>query len=252
MIKLPTGRFFWGLLLLALGVIWLLNSFGVTTLDFGTLLSHWWPAIPIYFAAAALVEVAARGAAPGRGVLWGSLILNVLLIAIFTGVLGNLNGWWSFTVHWVWQLVLPLLLLAMGISLLLGHRAAPGAKTRVAIMGGGHELHTTWDDVAAIAIMGGTGIDFSGAGLPDRDVLIDIYALMGGVDVFLPPGVRVVCEWTGIMGGVDLFGKSVGTLLDRQRLSAGEGPVVRVRAHTVMGGVKIRVRMPVAPVQQAG
>ncbi|PWI10353.1 hypothetical protein DIZ27_12105 [Streptomyces sp. NWU339] len=51
--------------------------------------------------------------------------------------------------------------------------------------------------------MGGGQIDLREANFADREVVINAVAIMGGVDVIVPPGVEVVVRGFGLMGGFD-------------------------------------------------
>ncbi|GAA0907149.1 DUF1707 SHOCT-like domain-containing protein [Streptomyces thermoalcalitolerans] len=50
---------------------------------------------------------------------------------------------------------------------------------------------------------GGGTVDLREASFADREVEINCVAIMGGVDVIVPPGVEVVVRGVGIMGGFD-------------------------------------------------
>ncbi|MGA5900586.1 DUF1707 SHOCT-like domain-containing protein [Streptomyces venetus] len=53
------------------------------------------------------------------------------------------------------------------------------------------------------AFWGGGEIDLREANFADREVEINAIAIMGGVDVIVPPGVEVVVRGIGVMGGFD-------------------------------------------------
>jgi hypothetical protein len=241
MYRIPTGRFFWGIVLMVLGGSWLLNNLNIATFDLGDMIVLYWPVIPIYFGVSSMIETALRGSSGTRGFLWGSLAINMILTLVFAAVLGNIHGWWYVELSVFWKLLVPAVLLFIGINMMTGGIRRPGAKTYVAIMSGNKDSRTTWDDMSIINIMGGADIDMTQAGLPEKDVLVDVYALMGGGDLRVPPGVKVVCELTALMGGVKILGKDGGGLISRSLIEAGEGPVVRVRALTIMGGFDVKV-----------
>ncbi|MGW0614229.1 DUF1707 SHOCT-like domain-containing protein [Streptomyces sp. NPDC002788] len=54
-----------------------------------------------------------------------------------------------------------------------------------------------------LAFWGGGEIDLREANFTDREVEINAVAIMGGVDVVVPPGVEVVVRGIGVMGGFD-------------------------------------------------
>ncbi|CCK29774.1 hypothetical protein BN159_5395 [Streptomyces davaonensis JCM 4913] len=53
------------------------------------------------------------------------------------------------------------------------------------------------------AFWGGGEIDLRDANFADREVVINCVAIMGGVNVIVPPGVEVATRGIGIMGGFD-------------------------------------------------
>lgn len=53
------------------------------------------------------------------------------------------------------------------------------------------------------AFWGGGEIDLREANFADREVEVSAIAIMGGVDVIVPPGVEVVVRGIGVMGGFD-------------------------------------------------
>ncbi|KOV59168.1 DUF1707 SHOCT-like domain-containing protein [Streptomyces sp. MMG1121] len=55
----------------------------------------------------------------------------------------------------------------------------------------------------SFAFMGGGEIDLREANFADREVEINCVAIMGGVQVIVPPGVEVVVRGIGVMGGFE-------------------------------------------------
>jgi hypothetical protein len=108
--------------------------------------------------------------------------------------------------------------------------AVMGAATRKGSWVPPRQLHV-------FAIMGGAELDFREARFGPGIVEVTVFALMGGVEITVPPGVRVEVEGIGIMGA-----------FDEQRLAAGTpdpgAPVIRVGGVALMGGVEIHTRLP--------
>ncbi len=108
--------------------------------------------------------------------------------------------------------------------------AVMGAATRKGSWVPPRQLHV-------FAIMGGAELDFREARFGPGIVEVTVFALMGGVEITVPPGVRVEVEGIGIMGA-----------FDEQRLAAGPpdpgAPVIRVGGVALMGGVEIHTRLP--------
>ncbi|MXW65619.1 MAG: DUF1707 domain-containing protein [Gemmatimonadales bacterium] len=90
--------------------------------------------------------------------------------------------------------------------------------------------------LTAVTVMGGTDLDFRQAAFATETVSVRLLALMGGVDIVVPPGVRV--EWGGIalMGGV--------TMPEPVTPPAQDAPVIRLSGLVCMGGVDVVERHP--------
>jgi hypothetical protein len=104
----------------------------------------------------------------------------------------------------------------------------------------GVERRGTWTlprHLQAFAILGGIVLDFREALLLPGVTELQIVAVMGGVELIVPPGLSVEVSGTAIMGG---FGhvERVPTQLDPDR------PVLRVRGLAMMGGVAVETRLP--------
>ncbi|WP_328771279.1 DUF1707 SHOCT-like domain-containing protein [Streptomyces sp. NBC_00286] len=79
------------------------------------------------------------------------------------------------------------------------------SQAGVAIMSG-FERKGRWTvpkRFTAVAFMGGGTIDLREADFADREVVINCVAIMGGIEVIVPPGVEVDVRGIGIMGGFD-------------------------------------------------
>lgn len=116
---------------------------------------------------------------------------------------------------------------------------ADGSALSLSIMGGaarkGNWLcpntHTT------ITVMGGNAVDLRNAYFQNSEIRINAFALMGGIEIVVPEGVRVICDGIGLMGG---FGADVHK---DARIHPGslplDAPVVRVNGLAIMGGVSV-------------
>ena len=112
-------------------------------------------------------------------------------------------------------------------------------KTRrwsIAVMGGSN-LRGRWlagRKLTSIAIMGGGCIDLRNAVLTEGELRITIFAVMGGVDVIVPPGIDVELSGFALMGGNDAH-------VPHQDLPPGARRV-HVRAISIMGGSDVKMR----------
>ena len=88
----------------------------------------------------------------------------------------------------------------------------------------------------AVAIMGGTELDFREAQFGPGVTEVKVCAVWGGVEIIVPPGLNVECRGLAIMGGFDHMSDTVHP--------DDEAPVLRISGVAVMGGVNVTERHP--------
>lgn len=219
------GRILLGLLLIALGVLFLLDRADV--LDAGETIGDWWPAAIIAIGAVQLFDRPRSLLGPGIVIGIGAILL-LFTTDVVTGSV--------FAVLW------PTLLIAIGAAILFRHGRGPEVTreegstedvVRATAVFGGHEIlsrSTAFRGGSATAVFGGITIDLRDARLDAAGAEIDVTAVFGGVDVLVPRGWRVVTSGTPILGGID--NKTAG--------EGGEGPELRIDALAIFGGVDIK------------
>jgi hypothetical protein len=87
------------------------------------------------------------------------------------------------------------------------------------------------------AFMGGAELDLREARFGPGVTEIDVTVIMGGVEIILPPGVRVESFGAALMGG---FEAQAGDATALSPLN----PVVRLSGMALMGGVETKTRPP--------
>lgn len=87
---------------------------------------------------------------------------------------------------------------------------------------------------SAVAVMGACEMDLRAAELQGADIEITAVAVMGEVKIIVPDGVEVDLDGIAVMGG-----KRV-RLADVRFIPGG--PLLRVRAYTLMGNVQVESR----------
>lgn len=92
------------------------------------------------------------------------------------------------------------------------------------------------------AFWGGGDIDLREANFADREIVINAVAIMGGVDITVPPGVEVVVRGIGIMGGFDHREEGVP--------AEPGAPRVVVTGFAFWGGVGVQRKLPRAEKQR--
>ena len=89
----------------------------------------------------------------------------------------------------------------------------------------------------AVAFMGGISLDLREATLTAHVTDIYIFAMMGGVEIIVPPDVRLESDGFAIMGGFE-------DQLKEPASRDPNAPLVRVHGLAIMGGVEARVAAP--------
>ncbi len=200
----------WGLVLTAGNIGWL-EPYAVRRV------LGWWPIIIIGLGAAKIVS--ARSASDR----------TIGIVVVFLGL------WFLVGV----RELLPLLLVALGVFLIVRARASGGAGGNVSEGGAefafwsGIERRISVPDFRGAnltAIMGGIEMDLRGAGTASGDAVIDVFAVMGGIEITVPPDWAVINRVTPIIGGVE--DKTTGGRDAQHRLI--------VRGSVIMGGVEIK------------
>jgi hypothetical protein len=112
-------------------------------------------------------------------------------------------------------------------------------------MMGGSERTGSWTPartVDALAIMGGIKLDFRQARFAPGETVVNVAAIMGGIEILVPPGIRVESNGIGIMGGFESF---------NQTAAEADAPLLRITGIALMGGVEIHQRLPGESSRQA-
>jgi hypothetical protein len=119
-------------------------------------------------------------------------------------------------------------------ALVVGSGGPTGASTAIAVMSGANR-GGSWivpRRFTAFAFWGGSVIDLREARFEAPVTEIKATAIMGGVQVLVPEGVRVEVHGFGLMGGFNESGTKPAT--------AAGAPVVRVKGLAFWGGVLVR------------
>jgi hypothetical protein len=102
---------------------------------------------------------------------------------------------------------------------------------------GGWKRRGVWrmsSNTVCVTLMGGADLDLSQAELASPEVTLTKVSLVGGVEVVVPPGMRVDVRAIHLVGG-----RSINTTD-----TAPDGPVLRIRAFSIFGGVEVRTARP--------
>jgi predicted membrane protein len=228
------GRELFGLAIILIGFALLMNSMNI--LPFGPIIAKvWLPAIFIWIGLFQLWRAKKNEGRMGGAffILFGTLLL-----------VSKLNAWdLSFG-----KLIGPAILMWIGVSMLVG-RSRPRFKDRphrtgmhetvdssdyieaTAILGGFNRKCASQQfrggDVTAI--MGGGKLDLREAQMQADEAVIDVFTIMGGMEIQIPANWTVEQGFVPILGGYD----------DKTQKTGVNGKRLLLHGTTIMGGISI-------------
>lgn len=104
----------------------------------------------------------------------------------------------------------------------------------VAIMSGREVLvEPGTRDISCLSFWGGNDYDLTQAMGPGRIVTMELNSIMGGCNVYVPPGVRIVDQSASVMGGNGIKSKAQGD---------GSNGTVVLKGLNLMGGNDVKLR----------
>jgi class 3 adenylate cyclase len=124
--------------------------------------------------------------------------------------------------------------------------ARPVSNLVLAVLGGA-KRRGRWrvpEQCTAVAVLGGCVLDLRAAQFSTPVTTITVVAIMGGVEVIVPPGVRVEMHGQALMGG---WSKQV-----REEALPPDAPQVQVHGFVLMGGVEVRTKTQSRPRHRHG
>jgi hypothetical protein len=112
----------------------------------------------------------------------------------------------------------------------------PARQALMAVMGA-TERKGAWvvpKQLRVVSVMGGVTLDLREAQFGPGVTEIELFVLMGGVDIFVPTGVRVESTGMGIMGAFSVTGADADP--------GPDAPVLRLSGVATMGGVDAKLK----------
>ncbi len=234
------GQIVLGVVVIGLGLLFLLDNLGLIDVRY---VFHFWPTVIIIFGVLKIMQ----SRSTGSYIVGGALVLFGLTLTLkYLGL-----------IYISWKSLWPLLLIALGLSVVL--RSLRGQRrTRRAAQGGLAGASVSLDkkaadddsevEVAAIlgayvrrisapnfrggevtAILGGCELDLRHASI-HSDAVLNVFVMCGGISIKVPPDWSVVLQGTPILGGFDE--KTIAPPDASKRLI--------IRGYAIMGGLDVR------------
>lgn len=219
----------WGIVLIALGIIFGLNALGITNID--VFFPGWWTLFIIIPCAVGLFSEGGRtGCAIG-------LCIGVLLLLWCLDL---------FSFGMLWKLAVPVIIIIIGVRLIVGsfsgrksqqvleqmQQNGDALKSTTAVFSGQKADYSGQRFCGAelTAVFGGVQCDLRSAVL-DSDCVINATAIFGGVDIFVPDDIKVKINSTSLFGGASNKKASVPD---------ENAPTLYVNATCMFGGVDVK------------
>ncbi|OEG00030.1 hypothetical protein BHF71_06620 [Vulcanibacillus modesticaldus] len=198
------SKYMIGILIILFGIYNLLKNFGID-LGLESIVGTYWPVIIIVIGIKFFLEGLIRFISGLKKDYWRTrkLIHGTIIIVLGVFLLGNNLGWFEMTFSDFWSLLWPLLLIYIGINILFKpkwyevdidreddkHLVRRKSWVGEVVLGGGN----TWnlDDVKIWHGIGSTYVDLTSAIIPEREVMIDIVAMVGEITLLLPEDIPI-------------------------------------------------------------
>jgi len=222
-----TTRILWGSILIAVGVIFALNALDVTNINL--FFKGWWTLFIIVPCAIALFTQREKTS----NII--GLSIGVILLLCCQGIL-------SYTL--LWKLALPAVIIIVGLHLMFtGMFGSKSGKVIKNIKAQGRPVKTScavfsgcdlrydgevFEGANLTAVFGGVVCNLKNA-IIEKDCVIQVTAVFGGIDILVPDGVNVKTSCTCIFGGTENK-----TAVHTNR------PTVYVSGLCMFGGVEVK------------
>lgn len=220
--KANISRLIIGAIIAVAGLLLLLNALAI--IDTSSIIKNWWPLLVVAGGVAIFFN-------DSKNYLWALVIITV-------GAFAQLRVLGFYSNIDFWQVVWPIILIGVGISIAMGRSAVPRSKTVTggddvtAILGGSDQKNTSsnYSGSKVTAIMGGAKIDLRKANINEQATL-EVFALMGGIEIVVPRSIIVKNRTNVILGGVE-------NKTDQDITQ--DSPTITVVGDVIMGGVEIK------------
>ncbi len=221
-------RLILGFFVIALGVLFTLDNFKVLDAD---RFVRFWPLVLVLVGITKLVENQGRSFGGVLFVMVGGLLLlnQVPGLGLHIGI-GEL---WPVVLLFVGgRMVWAALGGSRPRSTLGGGTSASDRVQAFAMMSGNGIVNSSQAFVGGdlTAIMGAVELDLRGARLAADEVVLDLFAWWGGIEIRVPEGWRVASDVLPLLGG---FEDKTGPASDPS------APCLRLRGTVVMGGIEV-------------
>ena len=217
----------WGIVLIAAGIILALNVLNITNIDI--FFDGWWTLFIIVPCSIGLFTEREKTG-------------NIVGIAVGVFLLLCCQDILSFAM--LWKLLVPAIIVIIGLKMVLvglfGNKAneimkklrmeGKEPKSGCAVFSGCDLNYSgaVFEGAELTAVFGGLNCDLRGA-IIEKDCAIQVSAIFGGIDIFVPAGINVKVSSNSIFGGVS-----------NKTAAHQNAPTLYISGTCMFGGVEIK------------
>lgn len=219
------GKKIWGVILIIIGTVLMLNRLDVLDINIGNIVSNYWPLVLIVIGGFNLITNPASKT--------GGIVLIVVGVLLQLRILDYFNIF-DYAVFW------PAVLILVGIWIIFfkGDRWNTDSKdslNTIAVFSGANirNLSQNFRGGSAVVAFGGADIDLRSATIDEEQgAVIDVFIAFGGIDMFVPEGWNVVIKGLPLFGGWD--NRTIGRGKDLDK------PTLRINSFVIFGGFDVK------------
>ena len=221
------SRILWGIVLVLLGIIWGLNATGVTNIDI--FFDGWWTLFIIVPSAISFFE---KGNNKISSLIF--LIIGVLLLLAAQGL---------FEFEILWEILLPVIVVLIGLFLIFGNKVDFNVKEKtkcldskdtenIFVAFGEQNVNKAGENFEKAnlnAIFGSVKLDLREAKL-EKETVIGAWAIFGGIEILVPKDCIVKVKGTPIFGGIS----------NERKNKEDAKKTIYIEGYAVFGGIEIK------------
>lgn len=219
------SRILWGIVLIFIGVIWGLNRTGVA--DINIFFDGWWTLFIIVPSAISFFE---KGNNKISSLIF--LIIGVLLLLAAQGL---------FEFEILWEILLPVIVVLIGLFLIFGNKVDFNVKEKTKCLdskdtenifvafGEQNKAGENFEKANLNAIFGSVKLDLREAKL-EKETVIGAWAIFGGIEILVPKDCVVKVKGTPIFGGIS----------NERKNKEDATKTIYIEGYAVFGGIEIK------------